>query len=101
MSVLDDEERGLLLDVLAAAKVTRDASLRAAAASEQALAELRTLNEIVAREVSPLGPFRADLIRRLEEHFNRVGELALELGELRTWRDDHEVGHAKSANGGG
>jgi len=101
MSGLDPEDLALLRNILEVASQTRDASLRAASASELALEQLRTLHEIVAREVTPLGPFRADLIRRLEEHYNTIGQARLDVAELDQWRKDHDEAHRLAANGGG
>jgi len=96
---LDPEDRALLRELVTASKEARDASLQSAAAAELALEQLRTLNEIVAREVSPLGPFRADVIEKLDAMFNRHGSLGLRVGELEEWRDQHAVEHKAAANG--
>ena len=79
----DDADRALLLDILTVTRENRDATVRCAD-------QLRTLNEIVAREVSPLGQFRADVIDKLEEHYNRVGRIGLDVAELTEWRDEHD-----------
>lgn len=100
MSKLDPEDRKLLRDILEVTKESRAASVRAAAAAEKACDDIRTLSEIIGREVSPLGQLRADIIEKLEAAFNRQGELALKLGELEQWRDEHEGEHRRAASNG-
>lgn len=100
MMSLADDDRDLLRAVLTVAQETRDAALRAAQASEEAIVQLRTLNEIVAREVSPLGQFRADVVKTIGEHFDKTAALKLEVSDLRERVAELEQQADYASNGG-